>query len=155
RRNVANLNTILDKVKEMKETHHPRVSALVRLGSQGERFYLAWPFLEGGEKLDEYIRANGPMSTSRAVQVGHQIASGLLPYHERHLFHGLLKPSDILIGEDRRIRVLDFGVGFLLTCKRGKSLLDTMTNSRAIARGLDCAAPETHLDPLQRTDAGD
>jgi serine/threonine protein kinase len=155
RRNVANLSSILDKVREMKNTHHPRVSALVRLGAQGERFYLAWPYLEGGQTLDEYIRTNGLLSTIRAVHVGSQIASGLLPYHDRGLFHGLLKPSDILFGDDRRIRVLDFGVGFLLACERGKSLLDTMTNSRAIAKGLDCSAPETHFDPLNRTPAGD
>jgi serine/threonine-protein kinase len=155
RRNVVSINSVLDKVREMKETHHPRVSTLVRLGAQGDRFYLAWPYIAGGQKLDDYIRANGPMSTSRAVQVGSQIASGLMPYHERGLFHGLLKPSDILVGDDRRIRILDFGVGFLLACERGKSLLDTMTNSRAIAKGLDCTAPETHFNPLNRTPAGD
>jgi serine/threonine-protein kinase len=61
----------------------------------------------------------------------------------------------VVIGADKRVRILDFGVGFLLTCERGKSLLDTMTNTKTLARGLDCAAPETHLNPLDRTPAGD
>ena len=63
--------------------------------------------------------------------------------------------ADVLIGSDRRVRLLDFGVGFLLTCERGKSLLDTMTNTRALARGVDCASPESLADPLNRTPAGD
>jgi serine/threonine protein kinase len=46
-------------------------------------------------------------------------------------------------------------VGFLLTGERGKSLLDTTTNSKALARGLDCASPESIMDPLNRTPAGD
>ena len=83
------------------------------------------------------------------------MASGLQPYHEHGLFHGLLKPSDVLIGADRRVRVLDFGVGFLLTSERGKAILDTMTNGKTLAKGLDCASPEAIMDSLARTPAGD
>jgi serine/threonine protein kinase len=117
--------------------------------------YLAWPYLEGGEKLDAFVRRQGKLTPRQAAQIGIQVASGLLPYHQHGLFHGLLKPTDVLIGTDRRVRILDFGVGFLLTCERGKSLLDTMTNTRALARGLDCASPESIMDPLARTPAGD
>jgi serine/threonine protein kinase len=121
----------------------------------GERVYLAWPFLEGGEKLDDMVRRQGKLTPRQTIQIGLQVASGLAPYHEYGLFHGLLKPSDILIGADHRVRLLDFGVGFLLTSERGKSLLDTMTNTRALARGLDCSSPESIMNPLDRTPAGD
>jgi serine/threonine-protein kinase len=155
RRNVANLNEIATKVQAFKQVRHPRVSALVNLGAAGERVYLVWPYLEGGEKLDLWVRKQGKLPPRLAAQVALQVASGLQAYHEHGLFHGLLKPSDILIGADRRVRILDFGVGFLLACERGKSLLDTMTNSRALARGVDCASPESLVDPLARTPAGD
>jgi serine/threonine-protein kinase len=155
RRNVVGLNTVAQKVKALREIRHPRVSALVHLGAAGERMYLAWPFLERGEKLDTFVWRQGKLVPRQAIQIGLQVASGLLPYHEHGLFHGLLKPTDILIGTDRRVRILDFGVGFLLTSERGKSLLDTMTNSRALARGLDCSSPESIADPLDRTPAGD
>jgi serine/threonine-protein kinase len=155
RRNVVSLNAIAEKVKALRDIRHPRVSTLVHLGAQGERMYLAWPLIEGGEKLDAFVRRQGKLGTRQAIQIGVQIASGLQPYHEHGLFHGLLKPSDVLIGADRRVRILDFGVGFLLTSERGKSLLDTMTNTRALARGLDCTSPESVMNPLDRTPAGD
>jgi serine/threonine-protein kinase len=155
RRNVVTLNSIAEKVKALAEIRHPRVSALVHLGATGERVYLAWPYLEGGEKLDAWVERQGKLSPRQATGVALQIASGLQPYHEHGLFHGLLKPSDVVIGADKRVRILDFGVGFLLTCERGKSLLDTMTNTRALARGVDCASPESLADPLNRTPAGD
>lgn len=155
RRNVVSLTQMVEKVKLLKDIRHPRVSALVQLGAHGERVYLAWPFLEGGQKLDDFVRSQGRLTPQQAVQIGSQIASGLTAYHQQGLFHGLLKPTDILVGSDRRVRILDFGVGFLLACERGKSLLDTMTNTKALARGLDCAAPETHMNPLDRTPAGD
>jgi serine/threonine-protein kinase len=155
RRNVVTLHSIAEKVEALADIRHPRVSALVHLGAAGERVYLAWPYLDGGEKLDAWVSRQGKLSPRQATGVALQIASGLQPYHEQGLFHGLLKPSDVVIGADKRVRILDFGVGFLLTCERGKSLLDTMTNTRALARGVDCASPESLTDPLDRTPAGD
>jgi serine/threonine-protein kinase len=155
RRNVVSLTGMVEKVKALKEIRHPRVSALVHIGALGERVYLAWPYLEGGEKLDAVVGRQGKLTPRQAVQIALQVASGLQAYHKLGLYHGLLKPSDILIGSDRRVRILDFGVGFLLACERGKSLLDTMTNTRALARGLDCTSPEAILNPLDRSPAGD
>src|SRR5262245_34973567 len=106
RRNVVNLTAVVEKVRALEDLRHPRVSALIQIGAQGERVYLAWPFLEDGTKLDEYVKKHGKLSSLQVMQIGSQIASGLLPYHEQGLFHGLLKPSDILVGADRRVRIL-------------------------------------------------
>jgi serine/threonine-protein kinase len=155
RRNVASLKAIAEKVQALKQVRHPRVSALVNIGTSGDRVYLAWPYLEGGQKLADLLAERGPLPPRQAAQIAFQTASGLQPYHERGLFHGLLKTSDILIGADRRARVLDFGVGFLLTSERGKAVLDTMTNGKTLSHGLDTASPEAILDSLARSPAGD
>ena len=155
RRNVINLKSIGEKVAALKQVRHPRVSAMMQVGAQGDRVYMVWPLLEGGEKLDAVVARQGQLPPRQAAQVALQVASGLQAYHEHELFHGLLKPSDVLIGSDRRVRLLDFGVGFLLTCERGKALLDTTTNGKALARGLDCASPESIMDPLDRSPRGD
>lgn len=155
RKNVVNLKAVVEKVEALKQLRHPRVSALVAIGAQGDRVYMAWPLLEGGVKLDEVVQKQGRLAPKQAAQVAQQVASGLQAYHQHDLFHGLLKPSDVLIGSDRRVRILDFGVGFLLTCERGKAVLSTMTNGKALAKGLDCASPESIVDPLQRTTRGD
>ena len=155
RKNILNLQVVNDQVEKLKEIRHPRVSAMMHVGVHLDRVFLVWPFIEGGEKLEDIVRRQGRLAPRAAVQVAQQIASGLKEYHAHGLFHGLLKPSDILIGSDRRVRILDFGVGFLLTCERGKSLLDTTTNSKAMNRGIDCASPESIIDPLDRTVFGD
>ncbi len=128
---------------------------VVNIGAAGDKIYLVWPYLEGGQRLDNLLKKHGKIPPRQAAQIALQVASGLQPYHEHGLFHGLLKPSDVLIGADRRVRVLDFGVGFLLTSDRGKAILDTMTNGKTLAKGLDCASPEAILDSLARTPAGD
>ncbi len=155
RRSVMNLTSVAEKVKALKQVRHPRVSALVNIGASGDTIYLVWPYLEGGQRLDDLLKKHGAVPPRQAAQIALQAASGLQPYHEHGLFHGLLKPSDVLIGADRRVRVLDFGVGFLLTSDRGKAILDTMTNGKTLAKGLDCASPESIMDSLARTPAGD
>ena len=155
RKNILNLKSIDEQINKLKAIRHPRVSAMTHVGVHDDRVFMVWPFIEGGEKLDDIVKRQGRLAPRVAVQVAQQIASGLEEYHSHGLFHGLLKPSDILIGADRRVRLLDFGVGFLLTCERGKSLLDTTTNSKAMNRGVDCASPESILDPLDRTVLGD
>jgi serine/threonine protein kinase len=155
RRNVVGLRSIEDKVQALKQIRHPRVSALVNVGASGDRVYLVWPYLEGGQKLTGVLGASGRLHPRQAAQIALQVASGLQPYHDKGLFHGLLKTSDVLIGTDRRVRLLDFGVGFLLTSERGKAVLDTMTNGKTLAQGLDTASPEAILDSLARSPAGD
>lgn len=155
RRNVVNLKSLAAKVEALKQVRHPRVSAMMDVGTIREWAYTVYPYLEAGEKLDALVRRLGRLAPRQAVQVAMQIASGLQSYHQHGLFHGLLKPNEVVIGTDRRVRLLDFGVGFLLACERGKSLLSTTTNGKAMARGLDCASPESILDPLDRTPLGD
>jgi serine/threonine protein kinase len=154
-RNVLNLKTVTEKIRALQQVRHPQVSALVTIGRCGERVYLVWPYLVGGQKLDDVLRKHGKLPVRNVVQLALQLATCLQPYHEHGLFHGLLKPSDVLIGTNGRVRVLDFGVGFVLTTERGKAILDTMTNSKAMAKGLDCASPESILDSLSRSPAGD
>ncbi|MFQ3592615.1 MAG: serine/threonine-protein kinase [Gemmataceae bacterium] len=155
RRNIVNLKSLAAKVEAMKQVRHPRVSAMIDVGTIREWAYTVYPYLEAGEKLDVLVKRLGRLTPRQAVQVALQIASGLQAYHQHGLFHGLLKPNEVIIGTDRRVRLLDFGVGFLLACERGKSLLSTTTNGKAMARGLDCASPESILDPLDRTPLGD
>jgi serine/threonine protein kinase len=110
RRNVINIKSIAEKIELLKQVRHPRVSALVQVGAQGDRAYMVWPMLEGGEKLDVIVKRFGRLSPKQSAQVTLQIAAGLHAYHAHDLFHGLLKPSDVIIGSDRRSRLLDFGV---------------------------------------------
>src|SRR5205823_5156076 len=70
-------------------------------------------------------------------------------------FHGLLKPSNLMLGADGQMRILDFGIGCLLAETEGESLVDTMSTANSVASGLDCASPESIMDPTNLTPVGD
>ncbi len=84
-----------------------------------------------------------------------QVAEGLEVCHAQALFHGLLKPSNLMIGADDQLSILDFGIGCLLAETEGESLVDTMSTANSVASGLDCASPESIMDPTNLTPSGD
>jgi serine/threonine-protein kinase len=60
-----------------------------------------------------------------------------------------------LVGADAHVRILDFGIGCLLAETEGESLVDTMSTANAVNSGLDCASPESIMDPTNLTPLGD
>jgi serine/threonine-protein kinase len=56
---------------------------------------------------------------------------------------------------DGQVHILDFGIGSLLAENEGESLVDTMSTANTMTSGLDCASPESIMEPTNRTAAGD
>jgi serine/threonine-protein kinase len=116
--------------------------------------YLAWPFVEG-ETLDKFAAREGKLPADVVASFAFQIAEGLEICHQQALFHGLLKPSNIMVGPDRTVYILDFGIGCLLAETEGESLVDTMSTANSVTSGLDCSSPESIMDPTNLTPTGD
>src|SRR5262245_54000048 len=60
-----------------------------------------------------------------------------------------------MLGPDGTLRILDFGIGCLLSETEGESLVDTMSTANSVNSGLDCASPESIMDPTNLTPIGD
>ena len=60
-----------------------------------------------------------------------------------------------MVGPDNQARILDFGIGSLLAENEGETLVDTMSTANTLTSGLDCASPESIMEPTNRTPAGD
>ena len=129
---------------------HPAVVPFVDVGTAGGLHYLVWPLVEG---IDARSRraASGQAAAEPAALYAVQIAQGLTVAHQNNLFHGLLKPSNVMIGADNQARILDFGIGSLLVENEGESLVDTMSTANTLTSGLDCASPESIMEPTNRT----
>jgi serine/threonine protein kinase len=154
RRSMWNVRIARRKVRLFEQARHPAVVPFVDVGTSGGMHYLAWPLVEG-ETLDKRMEAEGRLPHSVAAHIALQVAEGLDVCHQQGLIHGLLKPSNIMIGNEGQIFILDFGIGCLLAETEGESLVDTMSTANAVASGLDCASPESIMDPTNLTPAGD
>lgn len=154
RRSMWNVRIARRKVRSFEQCKHPSVVPFVDVGTAGGMHYLAWPFVEG-ETLDKVMAREGKLSATSVANIAMQIAEGLEVCHHQALFHGLLKPSNIMIGPDHSVFILDFGIGCLLAETEGESLVDTMSTANSVTSGLDCSSPESIMDPTNLTPTGD
>src|SRR5262249_6951197 len=141
RRSMWNVRIARRKVRAFEQCRHKAVVPFVDVGTAGGMHYLAWPLVEG-ETLDKRVQREGKLSTGLTAYYAQQVAEGLAICHEHGLFHGLLKPSNLMVAADHQVRILDFGIGSLLAETEGESLVDTMSTANSVASGLDCASPE-------------
>jgi serine/threonine-protein kinase len=155
RRNVVNARAAAQRLRTFLEFRHATINPLVRVGTFGERHYMVWPYLADADSLEALVRRDGKIAPRNVALFGLQLARGLQACHQAGLFHGVLKPSDVLVDGEGKVRLLDFGIGCLLTLSKAEAVLDTMTTMNQRARALDCASPESCLDATQRTADGD
>jgi serine/threonine-protein kinase len=154
RRSMWNVRMARRQVRAFGQFSHAAVVPFVDVGTSGGTHYLVWPLVEG-ESLESVVKREGKLTPEQTAQIGVQVANGLVACHGQSLFHGLLKPSNIMVGPDFQIAVLDFGIGSLLAENEGESLVDTMSTANTLTSGLDCASPESIMEPTNRTPAGD
>jgi serine/threonine-protein kinase len=154
RRSMWNVRIARRKVRAFDQCKHPAVVPFVDVGTSGSMHYLAWPLVEG-EGLDKLVQREVKLAPARAARYALQVAEGLEVCHAQALFHGLLKPSNLMIDAEDHVRILDFGIGCLLAETEGESLVDTMSTANSVASGLDCASPESIMDPTNLTPSGD
>jgi len=154
RRSMWNVRLARRQVRQFEQFNHPSVVPFVDVGTSGGLHYLSWPLVEG-ENMEATIQRDGKVDNGIAAQYCLQVAGGLAACHHHGIFHGLLKPSNLMLGPDGQVHILDFGIGSLLAENEGESLVDTMSTANTMTSGLDCASPESIMEPTNRTAAGD
>jgi serine/threonine protein kinase len=154
RRSMWNVRLARRKVRVFEECVHPSVVPFVDVGTSGGMHYLSWPLVEG-ETLDKVVATAGVLPPAIVAQYALKAAEGLEVIHNKSLFHGLIKPSNLMIGKAGEVYILDLGIGSLLAESEGESLVDTMSTANSVVSGLDCASPESIMDPTKLTPAGD
>ncbi len=154
RRSMWNVRLARRQVRSFGQFSHPAVVPFVDVGTAGGLHYLVWPLVEG-ETLENVVQQQGRIGAQQTATIGAQVAQGMHAAHHNSIFHGLVKPSNIMLGSDSQARILDFGIGSLLVENDGESLVDTMSTANTLTSGLDCTSPESVMDPTNRTPAGD
>jgi serine/threonine protein kinase len=88
---------------------HPGVVAVYDAGEDEEGPFIIMEYVEG-ESLHDLLEREGPLSPERASEVAVAVAEALHFGHERGVVHRDVKPSNVLLDADGRVRVADFGI---------------------------------------------
>ncbi len=100
-------NRILLEGQALAKLSHPNVVAVYDVGVVDEQVYLVMEWVRG-----ENLRQHGlePRSVRAIVAMYRAAGEGLLAAHRAGLIHRDFKPDNAILGDDGRVRVLDFGL---------------------------------------------
>jgi serine/threonine-protein kinase len=88
---------------------HPNIVAIFDRGEWDGTYYIAMEYVEG-RTLKDIIREKGPAPPEAAVDITLQILRAARFAHKRGVVHRDIKPHNVLIDTDGRVRVTDFGI---------------------------------------------
>ena len=88
---------------------HPNIVAVFDSGSDGDTHFIVTELVKG-ETLADRLRRDGPMPPADAVAVVVDIARALAAAHARGLIHRDIKPGNVMLLPDGRVKVVDFGI---------------------------------------------
>ena len=90
---------------------HPSIITIYDVGREGDTAFIAMELLEGKD-LRDLIRGVSLMP-SRSVAIAAAVADGLAYAHERGVVHRDIKPGNIMVLPDGRVKIMDFGIARL------------------------------------------
>ncbi len=88
--------------------NHPNIITIHEVAEYENRPYIAMEYVEG-ESLKDLI-AKKDLSINKAIDFAIQICAGLAKAHQAAIVHRDVKPQNVLIDKDGRVRILDFGL---------------------------------------------
>ncbi|TCP52458.1 serine/threonine-protein kinase [Tumebacillus sp. BK434] len=113
---------------------HPNVVNIYDVGMEGDEYYIVMEFVDG-LTLKEVIQDRAPLPVQEAIDICKQICSALGHAHENNIVHRDIKPHNILIGKDGRVKVTDFGIARAITS-------NTITQDGSVLGSVHYFSPE-------------
>ncbi len=118
---------------------HPHIVTIYEVGQQEGYIFIAMEYVEG-KSLEQVILDQGALPLERAIRILRQVAEALDYAHKRRFLHRDIKPANILLAEDDRVVITDFGIA--------KALEGSGATARLTASGTVLGTP-AYMSPEQ------
>jgi len=113
-RNPAMVRGFYREAQAAAPLRHPNIVRVYTAGIESGTPYIAMEYVPG-EPLDRFLRRKGQVSWQAALYVGAQVAEALHCAHEAGIIHRDVKPANILLDRQGRVRLTDFGIARVCT----------------------------------------
>lgn len=88
---------------------HPNIVNIYDVGSENGMHYIVMEYVEG-VTLKTYIEKKGQLSFKEAVSISIQVGRGIESAHNKGIIHRDIKPQNIIISTEGKVKVTDFGI---------------------------------------------
>lgn len=130
---VSFVDRFIREAKSVARLSHPNVVGVYDQGADGAYVYLAMEYIAGCT-LRDVLRERGALQPRAALDILEPVLAALGAAHRAGFVHRDMKPENVLIGDDGRVKVADFGL---------VRAVDTVTNTTGTVLGtVSYLAPE-------------
>lgn len=88
---------------------HPNIVNVYDVGEEGGIYYIVMELVEG-ITLKKYIEKKARLSVKEAISIAIQVSMGIQAAHNNHIIHRDIKPQNIIISKEGKVKVTDFGI---------------------------------------------
>ena len=128
------LERFRQEARAVAKLSHPNVVSVIDAGEDGGHPYIVFEYVKG-ETLKQRIKREGALDTQDAIAYAIEVGRGLGVAHSRNMVHRDIKPQNVLIDEDGRAKLTDFGISRQLE-------QDGVTATGRVLGTTDYVAPE-------------
>lgn len=93
---------------------HPNIVSIYDVGEEDNILYIVMEYVDG-PTLKEYVMKNGPLQVEEALDIMEQLTSAIQHAHETGLIHRDIKPQNVLIDRNGKVKITDFGIAVALS----------------------------------------
>ena len=112
---------------------HPNIVNVYDVVDEEKLHYIVMELIEG-ITLKSYIEKKGLLDSKEAIGIAIQVAQGIAAAHEQHIIHRDIKPQNMIISKDGKVKVADFGIA--------RAVSSQTVNSSAAVGSVHYISPE-------------
>ena len=127
----------------LSQLNHPNIATIHDFDTQQGVDFLVMEYIPG-ITLSEKVAA-GPLPEKEVLRLGVQLAEGLAAAHDHGVVHRDLKPGNLRVTSDGRLKILDFGLAKLRLPVTDSAATESLSETQAMAGTLPYMAPEQLL----------
>ena len=131
----------------LSKLNHPNIQTVHDFDTQGGVDFLVTEYVAGAS-LDDKLAA-GALREKELIHLGRQLADGLAAAHAKQVVHRDLKPGNLRLTPDGRLKILDFGLAKLLKPREGAAGGEGPTESASLTQAVVGTLPYMSPEQLQ------
>ncbi len=101
------------EAKAASSLNHPNIVEMYDVGEDNGNYFIVMEYIDG-KTLKSLVKKRGGLSLAETVDIMMQLTSAIACAHDSYLIHRDIKPQNVLILEDGRVKITDFGIAIAM-----------------------------------------
>ena len=93
--------------------NHPNIVEMYDVGEDDGKYYIVMEYVQG-KTLKSLVKKRGALTLPEVIDIMTQLSSAIMCAHDSYIIHRDIKPQNVMILDDGRVKIMDFGIAMAL-----------------------------------------